>query len=474
MRLKIDRFTTGKKSKMFQTNQGIFVGNIEDSYDNFAINVVGDNRFCLKDGKTGSVLKNMYPIDELQKKSFVETSKPTETNTFLDVYSPSASLVKITQFNNVVQGLTNLTNLGISYQTYNPTTSAKEYIQHKPVLAIYPPSGEIEAVSGNLEPRFLLSGVYFNFMEEMPCEFDFYDYTTGVMYSNSMNMKNSYDYKWDISGYVDTDNLSGTLDNTRYYTDLNSDGDRLIYNVYKLSRDYTSTDYTSGVSVSGTFDMDIDNIIDYNTFDDWDSSLSAPSAFPDVTVTPNISSGFITQDDDTNCWIYAVSGGTVTMSKSDVFTTSGLYGIDCYVTDYNGGNVELQYTTTTFANVSSNGLHRFVVDIPTTGNKQLKFTTNGTDLSLKYIDVYKIPEQVMTYDFAERIDGLFRYSNVAKHKSNLFSIRIKNSRMNEEADRYSYTEKDDVQKTINNIVRQIIEKITPIHTQLFSVDWTGL
>lgn len=76
-----------------------------------------------------------------------------------------------------------------------------------------------------------------------------------------------------------------------------------------------------------------------------------------------------------------------------------------------------------------------------------------------------------TYEFIERIDGVNRLGGEKLHKSNIYSIRIRNSGLNERI--VDATQREYVQSSINNIIREMMKKITPINTQLWKIDWDG-
>jgi len=74
-----------------------------------------------------------------------------------------------------------------------------------------------------------------------------------------------------------------------------------------------------------------------------------------------------------------------------------------------------------------------------------------------------------SYEFIERIAGFNRISMQQTHKSNLFSIRLKDTGINS----LSADVKTKLQISINNLIENIIRKITPINTQLFKIYWVG-
>lgn len=236
MRIKLHNFTTGSKSKMIKTDRGVFVCNIEADYDTFNVtNGKLDNRFCTYDLIDDAIFKNIYKITDFTRKSNIKN---------VDVNAPRIPYTSITQFSNVAVGLTSLSNLGVSYMEYDSDFDVYEYENHGNLLAIYPPSGEISVLSGNMNPKWILSGVEFNFMEELPVEFEYYDFGTGVMYSNCMNLKNMYNNDWNVESTITEQFILSSstveLNDTRYYVDINSDGEQLIYNVYRNCNNYSA------------------------------------------------------------------------------------------------------------------------------------------------------------------------------------------------------------------------------------------
>jgi len=74
------------------------------------------------------------------------------------------------------------------------------------------------------------------------------------------------------------------------------------------------------------------------------------------------------------------------------------------------------------------------------------------------------------YEHLERIAGFNRITPTQLHKSNLFSIRINNSGINEGL---AVSARTNIQTSITNIIENIISKIIPAHTQMFKVFFTG-
>ena len=64
----------------------------------------------------------------------------------------------------------------------------------------------------------------------------------------------------------------------------------------------------------------------------------------------------------------------------------------------------------------------------------------------------------------------YRYQTIPIHKSNLFSIRINNSRLNRD-ETFGEVEKENIRKSVTNVVKNIVDKITPVHTQLLGIEF---
>lgn len=109
------------------------------------------------------------------------------------------------------------------------------------------------------------------------------------------------------------------------------------------------------------------------------------------------------------------------------------------------------------------------------------FTYDNNNLQVEH---YLLPEQITllddndatgpifnNYEFIERIKGVNRIGMDKLHKSNIFSIEINNSKLNENI--IDLTLRQRVQKSVINVIKEIIKKIIPAHTKLWKIDWTG-
>ncbi len=78
---------------------------------------------------------------------------------------------------------------------------------------------------------------------------------------------------------------------------------------------------------------------------------------------------------------------------------------------------------------------------------------------------------VFAYQMVERFKGVVLLASTGIHKSNLFSIRITDSKLN-----IAITDtelREFIQDGINTVIKELMKKITPANTQLFSVIWEG-
>ena len=115
------------------------------------------------------------------------------------------------------------------------------------------------------------------------------------------------------------------------------------------------------------------------------------------------------------------------------------------------------------------------VDLNARAGYDLITKTRNLDVDCQSIDLLRAADMTdrdhLEYQYVERVKGSNRFQNLPKHKSNLFSIEIRNSGILTNADIAS--RRDMVQTSINNIIRSVITKIAPIHTQLINIYWSG-
>jgi hypothetical protein len=105
--------------------------------------------------------------------------------------------------------------------------------------------------------------------------------------------------------------------------------------------------------------------------------------------------------------------------------------------------------------------------------KKLGQTQEAPWLSYNYTTSGELSGNTLqNYQFIERIKGLHKLNPTLKHKSNLYSIKIKNSGLNN-AFTASDSLKQDIQTFIKAYIKDTLRNNTPVHTQLLSIDFTG-
>lgn len=103
---------------------------------------------------------------------------------------------------------------------------------------------------------------------------------------------------------------------------------------------------------------------------------------------------------------------------------------------------------------------------------------------LSYYYYHKDYPEISPYQMVERFKGLYKYRPNEGHKSNIYSIRINNSGLNEALSGgdidsgvlsgYPVSEiKKDLKSIIENAVHDAVKRIVPSHTQLWKIDYTG-
>lgn len=260
-RFELERLVSGEKSKIFKTSKGVMVGAIEEDYNNFEVTSGNNfNKFSSYASDMQVLVKNLYFSDEFQRQSHVNVPITEDTDGLLNVISPDVSQLSVTQFNETAVGMTDLTDKTIKYLNYDANKFSEDLLEGRNAIAVYTPSGSINeskssVPSSSLEPTFIITGLDFNFIEETPVEFEFQDFNSGILYSNVMNAKNMYNSKFNTNVVTSGDtfatktnfltgdtNLIGSLSaevhDTRYYIDVNSDSNHLLYNVYRIAKSY--------------------------------------------------------------------------------------------------------------------------------------------------------------------------------------------------------------------------------------------
>ncbi len=80
-------------------------------------------------------------------------------------------------------------------------------------------------------------------------------------------------------------------------------------------------------------------------------------------------------------------------------------------------------------------------------------------------------DPVQRFDMVERVKGLYKFGARGSHKSNIYSIEINNSELNEGI--VDSTQRAEIQAEVEDQVRKIVRKIAPAYTQLWKVEFKG-
>lgn len=89
-------------------------------------------------------------------------------------------------------------------------------------------------------------------------------------------------------------------------------------------------------------------------------------------------------------------------------------------------------------------------------------------LSYKYI---KADSKVKDYENVERVHGLYKFKSSSGHKSNIYSLNIRNSGLNLAME--DGVVKDELREIVKKSINATIKKIAPAHTQLWKIIYTG-
>ena len=105
----------------------------------------------------------------------------------------------------------------------------------------------------------------------------------------------------------------------------------------------------------------------------------------------------------------------------------------------------------------------------------LKVGKSQGHLWLSYKYFRETVADIQEFELIERIAGLYKYQAIEGHKSNIYSIRIFNSGLNE--DLKDSPEELSVQRDLRNIIEEtvqnVVKKIAPTSTQLWKIEWEG-
>jgi hypothetical protein len=109
--------------------------------------------------------------------------------------------------------------------------------------------------------------------------------------------------------------------------------------------------------------------------------------------------------------------------------------------------------------------------------------SNDIWLSYSYRDVDNV-NNFDQFELIERIEGFYKLSGCPLHKSNVYSLLIENSGLNERLEKgehnadsnsptFNKAIKIKVQELVEQNIRKLIDKVAPVHTQLWRIIWKG-
>lgn len=76
------------------------------------------------------------------------------------------------------------------------------------------------------------------------------------------------------------------------------------------------------------------------------------------------------------------------------------------------------------------------------------------------------------YENVERFKGLYKYKQTALHKSNIYSIKIKNSGLNSNITDVEV--KNNLRTIIETTLHNVVKRIAPANTALWKIEWEGI
>ena len=260
-------------------------------------------------------------------------------------------------------------------------------------------------------PKCALSGIGFNYLAEIPVteapSYDHYILSSDIfiegnprVFANGLNLKNMYDYKYDINTEVSA-SVSSYIDNNVNidFANINRSIGEILSGCLKFARSYNKV-----------------NVSNFNTI--W-LSYKCDKYYENKNIVSK----------------------TTGRSIPDSNNITELNGVVYY--EYEG--------------------------MPISDKMSIIYPLNENDT---FIDVYNSP--IRSFEFIERIRGWNRINYQPNHKSNFYSILLKNTGLNDNLDSLTdKTIKTKLQNSINNIICKMIDKILPIHTQLLNIYWSG-
>jgi len=105
----------------------------------------------------------------------------------------------------------------------------------------------------------------------------------------------------------------------------------------------------------------------------------------------------------------------------------------------------------------------------------LKVGKSQESLWLSYRYYRELPTHIQNFELIERVGGLYKYRPFEGHKSNIYSIRINNSGLNDDLSNNEEQLKiqHNLREIVEDTVRNVVKKIAPSSTQLWQIQWIG-
>lgn len=440
--IQLNNIISTDKVKIFDTNQGVFIADVESSKTfniNDDLNTNGDiiyNRSNMLDVLRNTMIQNYYEIDDFDGQTFRSPLPRNEwTNTpsdFAKQYNADdLPYQSITQMGGYGFLLSDETIDGLRDESFNTSAEIYETINSPVNTYVYPPSDEIVLcgvpedsgveygdwdLSGTMIPLYNLSGISYNYLGEVDCVNRYFNYVTPTFYANHTNTKTHLNQNYDtgsmVTSSVNVSSVSATMINTRVYNKIGSSDD-LLYMTYKHSRDYTS----------------LPTLVDGREYNDYSFETLSSAHLTDINM-----SGYSTIIPD-SVMVTGVSGGP-TLSSGGF--TSGGTPITGWVFPEPEVGVSIIETPI----------------IPSTGDEFAN--------KFNYIESIGV----------NTLGGLGKYDTQSVHKTNVYSINIQNANIDSSID-ITDDVRNKMKKSISNIIKNMVESCTPVNTQLIDINWNG-
>jgi hypothetical protein len=405
----------------------------------------------------------------------------TAPETEKSVYGPLGKFMATIQCGDVAISIKPKTHHGVAYHVN------EGYIEEQMTLMVYDADTlaggdypNFTDLSDELAPGNILANVPFNFMTKQPITLEYYNFDTGVLYGNSFKMKNAYNLDWDVESMVQRfgEHSVGELNNTRSYTNIGIGGSDAWVS-FRIGDSYSG--------ISSSFDPTVDRPEHRKGVDPSCGMGADFTVIPQHPTDPDIVwMGPVVlncpRSIDENSPVTSDSNSTGMYNPNIDFRGDGTGIIPegltddinpCHTALYDSGTpgsgIVGDSTNLDFYNLSLlNDADLRVLD--TDGIINFRVVEDDTNCTVPLDSGGRLHSH--SYEHIERIVPQTRGRlGSSHHKSNIYSIRISDSGLNE-----SITEEDVrkvVQDSINASIRDVVKKAAPIETQLWQINWEG-